>query len=124
MAALDFKDRSAVLAWLVASLPAADAGLLEALLDASAANDCAEPPVPVYRPFYVQAMQLQSNPELAESLRDASGAAITYRDPTAALRAVMRQQAAFDKGICDIPPGFEAVLPGGVGSAPMRRVYE
>lgn len=123
MAALDFKDRSAVLAWLVASLPAADAGLLEALLDASAGNDCADPPVTTYRPFWVQANVLQSNPELAESLRDASGAAITYRDPASALRAIMRTQAAFDKALC-VPEGFEAVLPGGVGSAPMRRVYE
>jgi hypothetical protein len=124
MAALDLTNRTAVLAYLTASLPNETVSVLEALLDASAADDCAEDePVTTYRPFWVIANTLQTNQALAESVGSASGASIKYRDPISAWRAIMRRQAALDKGYCNIPEGFEAVLPGGVGTASLTRAY-
>lgn len=123
MAALDLTNRTAVLAYLTASLPNETQSVLETLLDASAADDCADPPVTTYRPFWVIANTLQTNQGLAESVGSASGASIKYRDPISAWRAIMRRQAALDKAYCNIPEGFEAVLPGGVGTASLTRAY-
>ena len=123
MAALDMKSKAETLAYLEAQLPSEPASVLEALLDASAADDCAEPPVTVYRPFWVLANVLESNPSLAESLGSAAGSSIKYRDPVTAYRAIMRRQAALDLALCNIPEGFEAVTAGGVGSATLTRAY-
>lgn len=120
MAALDFKDRAAVLAFLVTAIPTADEGVLEALLDATAGTTCTEPMVPVYRPFYVQAsLQEQTLNEL-KSARGASGASVEYRDNQRAVRSLLKQQAALDNGICGIPDGMEA---RGGGSVRMRTVF-
>ena len=123
MAALDMKSKSEVLTYLQSQLPSEPVSVLEALLDASAADDCAEPPVTVYRPFWVLANVLESNPSLAESLGSAAGSSIKYRDPVTAYRAIMRRQAALDLALCNIPEGFEAVTAGGVGSATLTRAY-
>lgn len=123
MAALDLTDRAAVLVYLIAELPSEDSEVLEALLDASKADDCADTPVTTYRPWWIVAHILQSNPSVAESLTSAAGSNVTYRDPLKAWRAIMRRQYALDQSLCNIPDGFEAVLPGGVGSAKMTRTY-
>lgn len=113
MAALDFKDRSAVLALLTGLFPSVDEGLIEALLDASAGTDCGDPPVKTYRPFFVQANLQQQVIDGLESATGASGASVTYRDNARAIRSLMQQQAALDKSLCSIPEGF-AATGGGV----------
>ena len=124
MAALDMKSKAETLAYLEAQLPSEPASVLEALLDASAADDCDEDdPQIVYRPFWVLANVLESNPALAESLGSAAGSSIKYRDPVSAYRAIMKRQAALDLALCNIPEGFEAVTAGGVGSATLTRAY-
>ena len=123
MAALDMTSLPAVLAYLKAQLPSEPESVLEALLEASAADDCADPPVTVYRPFWVLGNVLESNPSLAVSLGSAAGSSITYRDPMSAYRAIMKRQAALDLALCNVPEGFEAVTAGGVGSATLTRVY-
>ena len=129
MAALDLTDKTAVLAFLTAQLPDEDATALEALLDASAAadktdcDDADETAVTTYRPWFVLANVLQSNPEAIQTVRSAAGSQVAYRDPTAAYRALMQRQAAFDEGYCTIPTGFEAVAAGGVGTAKLTRAY-
>lgn len=120
MAALDFKDRGAVLALLVGLFPSVDAGLIEALLDASAGTDCSDPPAPVYRPFYIQANLQQQVIDGLQSATGASGASVTYRDNAKAIRSLMQQQAALDKSLCSIPAGFEA---GGGGVIRMATVF-
>jgi len=123
VAALDFTNRLAVLAYLTAQLPNEPTSVLEAFLDASAADDCADPAVTTYRPFWVVANALQTNQALIESAGSAAGASVKYRDPGVAWRAIMRRQAALDASLCNIPPGFEAVVAGGVGAAALTRVY-
>ena len=123
MAALNMQSRAETLAYLVAQLPSEPVSVLEALLDASAADNCADPAVTVYRPFWVLGNVLESNTSLAESLGSAAGSSITYRDPLAAFRAVMKRQAALDRALCNVPAGFEAVTAGGVGSATLTRAY-
>jgi|GEM_PF-6165945 len=120
MAALDFKDRAAVLAFLVTAMPNANATAIETLLDASAGTTCEEPIVPVYRPFFVQAsLQEQALNEL-KSARGASGASVEYRDNAKAVRSLLNQQSALDHGICSIPTGMEAT---GGGTVRMRTVF-
>lgn len=114
MAALDFKNRSAVLALLVTWLPQVDASLIEALLDASAGSDCEDPDVPIYRPFYVRAQLMAQATGEFESVSSAAGSSVTYRDNARGIRAMLRQQAALDKSICGIPEGFEALGGGSV----------
>jgi hypothetical protein len=124
VAALDYTSLVAMLAFVAAQVTGSDASEAEALLEASAADDCdADTPVKTYRPYWVIAHLLQARLTTAESLGSASGASIKYRDPLSAYRTVMARQAAFDKALCNIPEGFEAVLPGGVGSAGLTRVY-
>lgn len=109
MAALDFKDRSAVLALLTDLFPGVDEGVIEALLDASAGTSCDDPPAPVYRPFYIQANLQQQVIDGLESATGASGASVTYRDNNrGAIRSLMQQQAALDRALCSVPEGFEA----------------
>lgn len=121
MAALDLKDRAAVLVFLLGELPKEDPGALEALLDASAAHTCSEPHETVYRPWWVIANSRQSATGQAESVKSASGAGITYANPTIMLRGVLTRQAALDAALCGVPPGFEARIPGGAGSARLIR---
>jgi hypothetical protein len=124
MAALDYTSLSAMKAVVAAQVSGSDATEVEALLVASAADDCDETePTTVYRPYWVVAHLLQANHQSAESLGSAAGSSVKYRDPVLAFRTIMRRQAAFDEGLCNIPPGFEAKLPGGVGSAGLTRVY-
>lgn len=120
MAALDFKDRSAVLALLTDLFPGVDEGVIEALLDASAGTSCDDPPAPVYRPFYIQANLQQQVIDGLESATGASGASVTYRDNNRAIRSLMQQQAALDKSLCGIPAGFEAT---GGGVIRMETVF-
>lgn len=120
MAALDFKDRSAVLALLTDLFPAVDEGVIEALLDASAGSDCSDPPVKTYRPFFVQANLQQQVMNGLQSATGASGASVTYRDNAKAIRSLMQQQAALDKSLCSIPEGFEAT---GGGVIRMETVF-
>lgn len=110
MAALNFKDRAECLAYLTAALPGADVGVLEALLDASAGNDCGNPPVVVYRPFWVQADALGTNPtQQYESVTSAAGSRVTYRDTArSVMRGLTRRQALLDASLCGIPEGYEA----------------
>jgi hypothetical protein len=123
-APMDFTSREETLLYLEAALPSEDASVLAALLDASAANDCDEDdPTTVYRPFWVLANALQTNTSLFESVGSAAGSSVKYRDPESAWRAIMRRQAALDESLCGIPPGFEAVITGGVGSARLTRAY-
>jgi hypothetical protein len=123
MAALDYTNLTAMKAFVAAQVSGSNADEVEALLLASAADDCADPAVTTFRPYWVIANLLQARLTTAESLGSASGASITYHDPVRAYRTVMGRQAAFDKGLCNIPPGFEATLPGGVKSARLTRVY-
>lgn len=129
MAALDLTDRAAVLSYLTSQLPDDDSAALEALLDASAAtdkDDCdddAEEAVTTYRPWWIIANALQANPVQYERLASAAGSSVAYRDPVSAYRALMRRQAALDASYCTIPEGFEATIPGGVGTAAMTRTY-
>lgn len=126
MAALDFTNLTAMKAFVAAQAPGSNADEAEALLLASAADDCNEDPdeaITTYRPYWVIAHFLQGRLTTAESLGSASGASIKYHDPVRAYRTVMGRQAAFDKGLCNIPAGFEASLPGGVTSARLTRVY-
>lgn len=109
MAALDFTNRTVVLAYLTDVLPNADTSVLEALLDASAGNDCGDPATTVYRPFWVQATVMSQTTGEFESVTSAAGSSVVYRDQAkGATRAVLRQQAALDKALCGIPDGFEA----------------
>jgi len=120
VAALDFKDRSAVLALLTDLFPAVDEGVIEALLDASAGTSCDDPPVDVYRPFFVQANLQQQVMNGLQSATGASGASVTYRDNAKAIRSLMQQQAALDKSLCGVPAGFEAT---GGGVIRMETVF-
>lgn len=110
MAALDFTSRTAVLAYLTDTLPNVDVGIIEALLDSSAGTDCATPPVITYRPFWVQANILGTNPDqVFASVTSAAGSSVTYRDTSrATVRGLMRRQAILDRGLCGIPDGFGA----------------
>lgn len=124
MAALDFTDRSAVLSYLESQLPDADAGVLEALLDASAGESCAEPPVITYRPFWVEAdfTSGERSGEI-ERARGASGSEVAYRDTNQSrVRALLTRQAALDKALCSVPPGFEAHT-GAARSKRVRTVF-
>lgn len=123
MAALDLTSRVAVLSHLTDQLPSEDESVLEALLDASAANDCGTPPTATYRPWWVLANVLASNPSTFESVRSAAGSQVQYRDPAGAVSALMQRQAALDQGLCNVPAGFEAVAPGGPGSRSVVRAY-
>ena len=123
MAALDYTNLTAMKAFVAAQVAGSNADEAEALLAASAADDCADPAVTTYRPYWVIAHLLQGRLTTAESLGSASGASIKYHDPVRAYRTVMARQAAFDEGLCNIPEGFEAWLPGGVGSASLTRTY-
>lgn len=110
MAALDFKDRAACLTYLTTALPGADVSVLEALLDASAGNDCGNPPTTVYRPFWVQSDALGTNPaQQYESVTSAAGSSVKYRDTADSIRSgLMRRQALLDASLCGIPEGYEA----------------
>lgn len=110
MAALDFTSRTAVLAYLTDALPTTDESLIEALLDASAGTNCDTPPVTTYRPFWVQANVLGTDPQqVYESVTSAAGSSVTYRDTSGGtVRGLMRRQAILDKSICDIPDGYGA----------------
>lgn len=129
MAALDLTDRVVVLAFLTAQLPNETGSALEALLDASAGEaktDCDdddEEAVTTYRPWFVIANVLQANPSSFESVRSAAGSQVQYRDPITAYRALMRRQAGFDKALCSVPEGFEAVAAGGAGTSSLVRAY-
>ncbi len=110
MAALDFKNRAAVLDYLTTVLPNADEGVIEALLDASAGNDCGTPPETVYRPFWVEA-HVRSTERAGEfeSVTSAAGSSVTYRDTARGVeRSLMRRQGILDKALCGIPDGYEA----------------
>lgn len=112
MAALDYTNRAAVLDYLTAIFPQSvvDSDVIEALLDDSAGTDCETPPGLVYRPFWVQANVLVTNPaQQFESVTSAAGSSVTYRNVDASIaRGLMRRQAILDKSLCSIPPGFEA----------------
>ena len=123
MAALDFSDRTAVLAFLVAQLPAADSTVLEALLDASAGNDCAEPAKTVYRPFWILADQLGSRLAQLKRAKSASGAEVEYAGDQAAITGHLRTQHALDQSLCEIPDGFSAAPTGGARTVPAVRTY-
>lgn len=132
MAALDLTDKAAVLDYVAGLLPSEDESALEALLEASAAwkaDDCdaavADPDLRtvVYRPWWVLASCIASNPSAFESVTSATGATVSYRDPAAAVAALMARQRAFDRGSCHIPDGFDAVAPGSPGSRSVVRAY-
>lgn len=123
MPALNLTDRTAVLAFLTAQLPSVNPTLIETLLDASAGESCAEPPVVTYRPWWVMANALQSQVGLFERVRSAAGSEVVYANQGTAIRALMNRQAAFDASLCMIPEGFEPVPAGAPGSAPLVRRY-
>lgn len=123
MAPLDTRDRATVLAFLKARLPTANVDELEALLDASAGETCDEPAVTVYRPWWIIASVMQSNPEIAKSFRSAAGDAVEYRDPKLAMNQILNTQRAMDNQLCSVPEGFEATPLGMAGGRTLVRAY-
>lgn len=83
---------------------------LDALLEDSAATHTADG-VTVHRPYYVAAQVLDRQANTSR-LRQARGA--TFDPPAVRIRALRRQQAAFDEAMLDehadytIPPGHDA----------------
>lgn len=106
--ALDFKSKAEVLNYLEERFPDAPDGVLEALLDASAGRNCDNPPVTVYRPWWVEASQLAGTTGGFERVRSAAGSEVVYKDNASAIKALMDRQAALDASLCYIPPGFGA----------------
>lgn len=123
MAALDFTDRAAVLAYLTAQLPDADEGVLEALLDASAGQDCGDPPKTVYRLFWVLASQLRTRLDELKRAKGASGAEVEYFGAESGILGHLRTQHALDQQLCTIPDGFSAAPETGVRTVPVVRTY-
>ena len=110
MAALDFQDRAETLAYLTSRLPQADVSVIEALLDASAATTCGNPPVTVYRPFWVEA-HVRATERTGEfaSATSAAGSSVTYRDTVRGVqRSLLHRQGLLDRSLCSIPLGYEA----------------
>ena len=124
MAALDYTNLTAMKAFLAAQVAGSNADEAEALLEASAADDCGTPPTTVYRPYWVIAHLLESGTASFEEVQSATGSRVKYRDPRTAYRAIMRRQHALDQTLCNIPAGFEAMLAGGIRSASLSRAYE
>lgn len=123
MAALDFTDRAAVLAFVIDQLPDSDESVLEALLDASAGESCADPPVTVYRPWWVIASQLRTQLDEIVRARGASGAEVEYADRERGIRGHLRTQHALDQALCLIPDGFSAAPEGGARTVSAVRSY-
>ena len=123
MSATDYDDLAQMLALVAAQVPESDASEVEALLEASKGNDGADPPTYTYRPYWVIANLIQSRVSVNASVKAGSGASVVYRDPTTAIRALMKRQAALDAAIDTIPDGFQAVIAGGITSASLTRTY-
>lgn len=123
MAALDFTDREAVLSLVTDQLPDADEAVLEALLDASAGTDCSDPPVTVYRPFWVIASMYRTRLNDIKRAKGASGSEVEYAGYEAGINGFLAQQHALDQGLCDIPPGFSAAPTGGARTVRAVRSY-
>lgn len=123
MAALDFTDRAEVLALVTDQLPDSEESVLEALLDASAGTNCADPPVTVYRPFWVIASMYRTRLNDIKRAKGASGSEVEYAGYEAGINGFLAQQHALDQGLCDIPPGFAATPLGGARTVRAVRSY-
>lgn len=123
MAALTFTDRAAVLSFVADQLPDADEAVLEALLDASAGTDCSDPPVTVYRPFWVIASMYRTRLNDIKRAKGASGSEVEYAGYQAGINGFLAQQHALDQSLCDIPPGFSAAPTGGARTVRAVRAY-
>jgi len=147
MAALDFTDKAAMLAFIVAKLSSPDSDEIESILDLSSGTkttDCLGYETGedglvtvdessagfsrVYRPYLVLAQYPLLYPEasgykseLYSMLKGASGSTVQFRDPTRVHDRLMDLQKAFDAQLCDIPKGWEALSIGGLKSARMNR---
>lgn len=109
MAATDYTSKTAMITFVSSRVVGADAAEIEALLVASAADNCAEPAVTTYRPYWVIAALLDAYPPsdgLYKSVRSASGAAVEYRDVAGLRRGLKRLQRAQDASLCNIPEGY------------------
>lgn len=123
MAALDFTDRTAVLAFVTDQLPDADESVLEALLDASAGESCSDPPETVYRPFWVLAAQLRTKLDQIVRAKGASGSEVEYAGRESGIVGHLRTQRALDQALCMIPDGFSADPGGGARTVSAVRAY-
>lgn len=103
MAALDFKNKAAVMAWLTDQLEDEDAEMLEAVLDGTAAHECGDPDVPIYRPFAVLASYVASSPGAYERVKSAAGSEVVYKDQGSAAKALNDRQAILDRNYCGVP---------------------
>lgn len=106
MAILDFTNLDAALALVTARFGSTPSDA-ETLLVASAADDCANPPVTTYRPYFVIGALMAANWQQFKSVASASGASVEYGSPAAAQRALWDLQAALDRSLCNVPAGFE-----------------
>lgn len=123
MAALDLKDRAAVLNYLKAQLPASDESVLETLLDASAGLDCEDPAETVYRPWWVMAAQLRTKLDEIVRGKGASGSEVEYAGREQGIRGHLRTQHALDQALCMIPDGFSASPEGVARTVSAVRSY-
>lgn len=105
MAALDLTDidvAKTLVTERFGSLPS-DA---ETLLIATAADDCGDPAVTTYRPYYVIGLLMGTYWQQYKAVRSASGASVEYASPAAARQALLDIQAALDLDLCNVPSGF------------------
>lgn len=106
---LDFQDLQSMTELVTDTVPTTTEEEAEALLVASAGNDCSgsNPPVPVYRPYWVIARLLEARPTQAYvRVRSAAGSEVEYRDHRSAMKGMAALQTALDSTICGIPTAF------------------
>lgn len=107
MAALDYQSLPTMVEVVTDAVPTTSDEEAEALLVASAGNDCGDPPQPVYRPYWVIARLLEARPTQAYvRVRSSAGSEVEYRDHKGAMRGMNTLQSALDSAICGIPTAF------------------
>ena len=107
MAALDYKSLPAMIDLVTTAVPTTSDEEAEALLVASAGNDCGTPSAAVYRPYWVISRLLEARPaQDFVRVRSAAGSEVEYRDHRGALKGMTQLQAALDSTICGIPTAF------------------
>lgn len=118
MAALDYTSLPSMIDLVVEAVPTTSDEEAEALLVASAGNDCGTTPAPVYRPYWVIARLLEARPTQAYvRVRSAAGSEVEYLDHRGALKGMTTLQKALDSTICGIPVAFQS------GSGSIRVVF-
>lgn len=117
------KNKEAVMSFVERRVDGVDADEVEALVVASSAETCGEEPITVYRPWFVIAALVQSTTNGYRRVRSAAGSEVEYRDNADAVNGFIRTQSGFDKLLCNVPEGFEAVPYEGFGTMQMERTY-